>query len=207
MPIPRLNKRVHPVRVQSFLRKSGLTLIEMLIVSMILVVITLAVNSSLNSGVRVWRKINQELPQEALNIFFDKFSADLHNTLKITGIKFKGDDERLELPTAVKSESFPERSPGKIIYFYDRQKDELVRDARDYSDVYNDKRGGVRSLIKNIHKLKFSYYFFEAETKNYTWLEAWEKEGLPQAVRVELEIKDKDEIREFSRTVSIPLSN
>ncbi len=179
---------------------------EMLIVSMILGIISIAINSALNSGVRVWRKINKELPQEAVNIFFDKFTTDLHNTIKSTNIKFEGDDERLELPAFVSSRRFSGRSPGEVIYVYDKGKNELFREAKDYSDVYSDKQGVVTPLIKNIHSLKFTYYFLETENKYYAWVDTWKKEKLPQAVRVELEIKDEDKIKQFTRTVSIPVS-
>ena len=204
MPIRYLNKTV---KGGIFFKICGLTLVEMLIVSMVLGVISIAINSTLNSGVRVWRKINQELPQEAINIFFDKFTTDLHNTFVSANIKFAGDDEQLELPTLVTSRRFSGRLPGKVIYAYDKGKSELFRQIRDYSDVYSDKQGPIQSVIKNIHSLKFTYYFFETERKYYTWVDIWKKEWLPQAVRVELEIKDADKIKQFTRTVSIPLSN
>ena len=206
MPIPHSNKTVHNVKAGVFLRICGLTLVEMLIVSMILGVISITINSALNSGVRVWRKINQELPQEAINIFFDKFTTDLHNTFNSTNIKLEGDDERLELPAFVSSRRFSGRLPGEVIYVYDKGKDELYRQAKDYSDVYSDKQGVITPLIKNIHSLKFTYYFFEAERKYYAWVDTWKKEWLPQAVRVELEVNDENKIKQFTRTVSIPLA-
>jgi hypothetical protein len=206
MPIPHSNKTVHNVKAGVFLKICGLTLVEMLIVSMILGVISITINSALNSGVRVWRKINQELPQEAINIFFDKFTTDLHNTFNSTNIKLEGDDERLELPAFVSSRRFSGRLPGEVIYVYDKGKDELYRQAKDYSDVYSDKQGVITPLIKNIHSLKFTYYFFEAERKYYAWVDTWEKEWLPQAVRVELEVNDENKIKQFTRTVSIPLA-
>jgi len=150
MPIQHLNKTV---KGKAFLKICGLTLVEMLIVSIVLGVISLAINSALNSGMRVWRKINQELPQEAINIFFDKFTTDLHNVYEYTNIKFTGEDEQLELPTLVTSGRFSGRLPGKVIYVYDRGKGELFRQIMDYSNVYTDKPGLIQSVIKNIHSL------------------------------------------------------
>jgi prepilin-type N-terminal cleavage/methylation domain-containing protein len=183
----------------------GLTFIEMLIASMILAVIAIAVNSSLNSGVRVWRKVNQELPQEGLNLFFDKFTHDLSNILKSAKIRLEGDGERLVFSSLVSSPRFTDKTPGEIIYVYDKGKSELRRFSRDYSDIYTDKQGSINSLLSNIVSLRFNYYFFEKERNNYSWTDTWDKEGLPRAVRVEIEINDEDKVRKFNRIVSIPI--
>ena len=207
MSIQRSNKTAYTAKGGIFLKICGLTLVELLIVSMVLGVISLAINSALNSGVRVWRKINQELPQEDLNIFFDKFTTELHNSLKYPGTKFIGQEQELELATLVTSLRFPARLPGKIAYVYNSQTNTLNRKLKDYSDVYNDKEGVVFPVLKNIQSFEFSYYFFDTQSKDYRWQREWKKEDLPRAVRLDLEIKDGEKIKQFSRTVSIPVSN
>lgn len=175
--------------------------------SVILGVVSLAINAALNSGVRVWRKINQELPQEDLNIFFDKFSADLHNCLIYADQKLVGQAQELELPALVTSLNFPARLPGKIVYVYNRQTKTLSRKLKDYSQLYNDDEGMILPVLKNVQSLEFSYAIIDNQTKDFLWLEDWDKEDLPRAAKVELEIKDEEKIRKFSRTVSIPVSN
>lgn len=207
--MPRLNKSAVTTKGATFLKICGLTLVEMLIVTVILGVVSLAINAALNSGVRVWRRINQELPQEDLNIFFDKFSADLHNSLKYADQKLVGQAQELELPTLVTSLRFPARLPGKIAYVYNSQDKTLSRKLKDYSDIYNDDEGMTLAALKNVQSLEFSYAFIDNQTRGYgyLWQQEWDKEDLPRAAKVELEIKDEDKIRKFSRTVSIPVSN
>jgi prepilin-type N-terminal cleavage/methylation domain-containing protein len=186
--------------------KCGLTLIELLIVSMIMVVVALAINYSLGSGVKVWKKINRELIEEDANIFFDKFTTDLHNSLDYAGIKFIGQEDKLSLATLVTSSRFSGRSPGEIVYVYNAQADTLDRKLKDYSAVYNNEEGLGLPVLKNLHSLEFSYYFFDAQSKDYRWQGEWKKEGLPFAVRLEFEIKDGEKFKKFTRTVTIPIS-
>lgn len=186
--------------------KSSLTLIELLIVSMIVVVIALAINYSLGSGVGVWRKISQELTEENLNIFFDKFSVDLHNSLEYADIEFIGEEQELKFATLVTSLRFSDKLPGEITYVYNTQSNILNRELKDYSAVYNKEEGQVVPVLKNVETLEFSYYFFDSQRKEYRWQEEWKKEGLPLAVRLDLEIKDGEKFKKFTRTVTIPLS-
>lgn len=173
---------------------------------MVLIVIAMAINSTLNSGVRVWRKINHDLPQEDVNIFFDKFTTDLHNMLPSADSQFIGKKQELELDSLVASKRFSGKPPGKIAYVYNEQTNILSRKAKDYSAVYNDEDGMVIPVLKNIQSLIFTYYFFDAQNKDFRWLEEWKREGLPRAVRVELEIKDGEKFKKFTRTVTIPVA-
>jgi prepilin-type N-terminal cleavage/methylation domain-containing protein len=210
MPIQRLNKTADTAKGRGFFKICGLTLVEMLIVSIILGAISLAINSALNSGVKIWRKINQELPQEDLNIFFDKFTAELHNSLtyiNYPGFKFIGREQELEFATLATSLRFPARLPAQVAYLYDGQANTLSRKLKDYSDVYNDKEGVVFPVLKDVLSFKFSYYFLDAQSKDYRWQREWDKDELPRAVRLDLEIKDGEKIKQFTRTVSIPVSN
>ena len=50
-----------------------MTLIELLITMTILAVISTAIYASLNSGLKIWKRINQQLVHEDLDIFFHDF--------------------------------------------------------------------------------------------------------------------------------------
>jgi hypothetical protein len=53
-------------------------------------VVAFAIYASFNNGIKIWERVNKEIPGEDLNIFFDKFSVDLKNSFKFSGIKFSG---------------------------------------------------------------------------------------------------------------------
>lgn len=188
-------------------RKFGFTLVEMLIVTAILSVVALAIYATFNNGMEIWQKVNRQLPEEDLNIFFDKFSLDLRNSFKFTGINFSGTIDRLEFPTLVNNLRLEKRTVGKLIYAYEPQGQILNRYQIDFSGVYDDESDAApRQSLKNVKTLKFQYYLYDEQNKVYLWQDEWLKEGLPLAVRVELEFDDGQKTKKFTKTVNISIS-
>ncbi|MBI5150058.1 MAG: prepilin-type N-terminal cleavage/methylation domain-containing protein, partial [Candidatus Omnitrophica bacterium] len=137
--------------------ESGLTLIELLVTTAILSVISLAIYSSLNSGIKVWQRITREIPHEELDIFFNKFARDLHNAIRFTGISFLGTDEMLEFATLVNSPLGGAGStPGRVRYVYDPGSHKLTRSQQDYSQVYTGEEAAKEQPIAgDVTSLKF----------------------------------------------------
>ncbi len=186
-------------------RKSAFTLVEMLIVTAILSVVGMAIYATFNSGVKIWQKVTRQLPEEDLNIFFDKFSLDLRNCFKFTGINFSGTADKLEFPTLVNSLRLEKRTVGKSIYAYEPQGRILNRYQVDFAGIYSDEGASPRQSLRDVKALKFQYYFYDEQNKIYVWQDEWLREGLPLAVRVELELDDGQKTKKFSRTVAISI--
>jgi len=184
----------------------GFTLIEMLIVTAILSVVALAIYATLNNGIKVWQRVNSQSPEEDLNIFFDKFSLDLRNSFKFTGINFIGTIEKVEFSTLVNSPRLQKRTVGKLIYVYEPQNQILNRYQVDFAGVYSGEAGLVQQSLKNVRALKFQYYLYDKQNKVYLWQDDWSKESLPLAVRVELEFDNGAEIKKFTKTIGIPIT-
>jgi len=188
-------------------RRRGFTLIEMLIVTAIISVVALAIYATLNNGITIWQKVNRQLPEEDLNIFFDKFSLDLRNSFKFTGINFSGTIDTLEFPTLVESRRLQKRTVGKVIYAYEPATRTLNRYQLDFAGVYSDEsNASSQQSLRNVRALKFQYYLYDEQNKVYLWQDEWSKEDLPLAVKVELEFDDGKEIKKFTKTVGIPIS-
>lgn len=199
-------------------RRLGFTLIEMLIVSAILSVVALAIYATLNNGIKIWQKVNRQLPEEDLNIFFDKFALDIRNTFKFTGISFSGTIEKVEFPTlvnpvrkgglsnGVNSLRLQKRTVGKLIYAYEPQNRILNRYQVDFAGIYSgESNASPQQSLRNVRTLKFQYYLFDEQNKVYLWQDEYvHQEGLPLAVRVELEFDDGKETKKFTKTVGIP---
>ncbi len=190
----------------NYRRVAAFTLIEMLIVTAIISVVALAIYATLNNGIKIWQKVNRQLPEEDLNIFFDKFSLDLRNSFKFSGINFSGTIDTLEFPTLVNSLRLQKRTVGKLIYAYEPASRILNRQQMDFSAVYSDEDIPVQQSLKNVKSLRFQYYFYDKERKEYLWQDEWLKEGLPLAVKMELEFDDGRETKKFTKTVGIPAS-
>ena len=185
---------------------NGFTLIELLFVIALLGVIALAIYSTLASGVMIWQAVNVEVPEEEVLIFFDKFTRDIKNCTEFTNIQFLGDDDNLRFATLVTSNRLQKRTVGEVIYFYDSNSEKVNREQRDFAHVYSDKSGLVSQSLAEVGSFKFKYYSYDELTLRYVWDDTWEGDGLPIAVRMELEITHGDKTSTYSKTVSIPVS-
>ncbi len=186
-------------------RNKAFTLIEMLIVTAMLSVVSLAVYATFNNGIKIWQRINQEMPAEEVDIFFEKFTSDLRNSLKVSNISSSGKEDEFELPALVNSRRLG-MTIGKVRYRFDYAKGALTRQRMDYSDIYNGESGIEEILLRNVKSLKFQYYIYDSEKQEYLWQDEWIKQELPLALRIELELKNNDQTNKFIKTVSIPVS-
>jgi hypothetical protein len=188
-------------------RKPGVTFVELLIVVSMLSMLSLAIYATCNNGIKIWQKINQGIPEEKLNIFFDKFNSDLRNCFKFSNIAFLGQDGKIEFAALVYNPREQVTTVGKVRYSYDQTSGIVTREQIGYSQIFNAEGGTHRQLLKNVTSLKFHYYFYDAQKKEYLWQDAWEGDTMPLAARVELEVAYDNRIGTFTRTVTIPASS
>lgn len=187
--------------------KGAFTLIEILLVSALWAVIALAIYATFNNGVKIWQRVNKEMPEEDLGIFFEKFRADLRNSFAFKGIGFSGTKHKIEFSTLVNSQRLNKRTVGKVAYSYDPISGILEREEKDFSHVYTEREGMVTQSLKGISFFEFQYYSFDKEKKEYVWQEEWEKENLPLAVRIGLKFDSFLQKDKFTKTISIPLGS
>ena len=187
--------------------RESFTLIELIIVIAILSVVSLAIYSTLTNGTKIWQTVNRVLPEEDLQIFLDKFSYDIENTLRFRSIRFLGEPDSLEFACVVYSPRLNNKTVGKIIYSYNPEKDILYKRELDYSQIHNGQEPSPQEVLKNIKSLKLQYYFYDEDKKEYLWVDEWVKEKLPLAVRVDLELKDGNQANKVTRTIDIPAAS
>jgi len=184
----------------------GVTFIELLIVVAILSIISLAIYATFNNGIRIWQRVNKNIVEEDLNIFFDKFARDLRNAVQFSGIHFSGRSERFEFATIINSRRLQKITVGEIIYSYEPSRQILEREERDFSQVFSNEAGMIRQSLTEIESLKFQYYIYDKNKKEYVWEDECLTGALLLAVRIELEFKDGVQNFKFTKTVSIPVS-
>jgi prepilin-type N-terminal cleavage/methylation domain-containing protein len=187
----------------------GFTLLEMLIVLVLVSLVGLVIASTLSNGIKIWQRLNQSVEQEEINIFFEYLTGELHSTFAFSTIGFQGAEDKVSFATIVTSKNLgcvQTGAVGEVVYVYDEISKQLTKEERDYSQIYKGTSGSKRDLLKNLESLKFSYYFYDKEMDEYIWAEEWEEEGLPLAIRVELEFGDGRKIKKITRTIDIPIS-
>ncbi|TBR16203.1 prepilin-type N-terminal cleavage/methylation domain-containing protein, partial [bacterium] len=189
-------------------KKTAFTLVELLITTVIMGVISLAIYSVFSNGTKIYKHIKNKETREDVNILFDKFNRDLHNSFKFEGIDFIGGPSSLKFACLVNSRKFDSHiNVGQITYTYDSLSGELRMQAQDYSDLYKNSLSGRENVVlSGISAFKFSYYRYDAETKEYSWVEKWAEQELPLAVRMDLELKKVNDNDKFTKTVTIFIS-
>lgn len=180
------------------------TLIELLIVSALMAVVSLAIFGVFNSGIRIWQRMHKEMTNEEVNIVLSKFTRDVSNGLKFSAIHFSGDNEGVRFATLLYSPQLEKRTVGQVSYIC--RLGALERGEKDFSQLYTGTEGSLKPILKNLEFCKFAYYAYDKETKDYSWKESWAEEQMPLAVRIELGYKDETGTHAFIRTVSIPVS-
>ncbi|MBN1913543.1 MAG: prepilin-type N-terminal cleavage/methylation domain-containing protein [Candidatus Omnitrophica bacterium] len=196
--MPYLKKKSKPEK------NFGFTFIEMLIVTVILSVISLAIYNTLNNGLKIWKRANQQFPHQDIYILFDKFSVDLSNAFSYQSIIFSGAEGSLEFATLVNSQELAKKTAGRVSYFYSNTLETLTRQQQDITQVYSNKDDPSPEIIKGIKSLRFQYFFFDTGTKRYIWDNSYSFPKLPLAVKLELELEEGDVLQRFTRTVNIP---
>lgn len=181
----------------------GLTLIELLVVSAMVAVIGLTMYSTFSNGLEIWKKVNQPLIQEDLDIFLEKFSHDIRNTVQFSGLGFLGSEHNLELPVLINSRRLKKFTVGKVVYSYYPEEERLTRQERDFSQIFSKAEDSTAQSLVNIRSFRFRYYNYDNDKKEYLWQDGWDKQSMPLAVRMELELEDGDRVYQFSRTASI----
>lgn len=187
-------------------KNRAFTLIEMLIVTAMLSVVSLAVYATFNNGIKIWQKVNQEMPAEDADIFFEKFTSDLKNSLKISSIDFSGKEDEFEFATLVKSHRLEKNTVGRVRYRFNYARGEITRQRMDYSNIYSGEGGAEETSLRNVKLSKFQYYIYDSGKQEYLWQDEQIGRGLPLAIRIEVELKNNDQTNKFIKTVSIPVS-
>lgn len=163
------------------------TLVELILVSAILSVVGIAVYTALSSGIRVWKRINQESPQEDVSIFFAKMSHDLRSLVKHSTVSFSGGPDSISFSTFIVSETEEgmKRDLGMVSYRFEKGKDAISREQSNYSQVYLSEPGPARLLLRGVDSLTFRYYCYDPENEEYIWLDAWNADEAPPGVKVD----------------------
>lgn len=198
-------------------KKSGFTLIEVLLVSVILSVVALAVYKAFSDGITLWKKVNADVPEEDLGIFFSDMAERMAGVFTHGTVPFEGGRDRVSFPAIVAFGPDDEGgiTVGQMTYFFDGSENWICREERDYSQVYREVRGAERRMVKRVASLRFLYYCRDSENGGFVWVREWTKDevpagidvkkDLPVAIKAEVVFREGDEEKKFTRTVAIPL--
>ena len=192
-------------------KKSGFTLVEMLLATVMATVIAVATYGMLSNGIKVWQTVNQKISRIDIGLFFEKIELDLKNCLVHKNIYFSGSQNTVYFPvvaqgTAVDGSLY--KSLGQVMYFYDPVQKTINRNYKNYQQLFSGKKGQSRPLVTGVESLIFEYYFYDAEKKDFFWSINWpvseQKSVFPLALRLTMMLDIDGRLAKSKKTIFIP---
>ena len=195
-------------------RPRGFSLVELIIVSSLLAVVSLAVFSVFSAGLKIYQRAQSYEGRKAnILIFLEKMERDLRNTFDCSAINFVGDPEKISFPGMVKkvdAAGVESLSVSRITYYFDASKEALLKEETAFSNTNAEKSYGPGITAAgegfSASGVNFSYCYFEADAKSYSWKDSADGGMAPAAVKIEALFKDGDKDVRLVRTVLIPVS-
>lgn len=184
------------------LRVKAFSLVELLISVSIFAVVSVAIYSTFSSGLTVLRRSkNIDLVQQKFLLKVEKFSRDLRQTPTFNKKLFLGTEDKLSFSGIVNE------IPSRLTYYYDGLSFAFMYNA-DSLDTIITKEGKIDPKLKSksmvfinkVKEIKFSYLFLNLKKNLREWVEKWEYDYLPLAVKLNI-ATDK---QNYETTIFLP---
>lgn len=186
-------------------RSRGFTLMEILLVTVMLSVLSVAIFKAFSNGIKLWAKGNHLVTEADIALFFDKLGEDLRSVPRISGIPFKGIGSQVSFPTIVLTRA-DERSAraeegmvdqiGAVKYEYDFATRTISRRIANYSEALKEKWQLPTVAAVDIEAVNFRYYFRKLDQ---TQVKTQTDEGIPVGVMVEIMFTEEGKGRGMRR--------
>jgi len=185
---------------------AGFTLVELLLAIILLSIISVALYSSLDTGIKIHRKgVGLGSEYYDTQLFFYRIARDLRTAAAMDNIYLVEESERMYFFSC-------QPMPGggsqiyKITYNWMKERGDyfkLFRLKEDYADSLqaNNKQG--EEFLDKVLKLDFSYGYSqktEMQTESFLWKDEWKEKAFPQMIRIRIKLPKGN----FQRIVYCP---
>jgi len=178
------------------MKRKAFTLIELLVSVVIIALISVAVYSAFNVGLKTWRGAHGRRSLQKIRLALLKINKELKRTFFFSRIPFKGTHDDMIFPLSMVDGNV--ESIYTISYFVNRDNHaglkQLVRKETLFSENIKERRGDVRRLTPLMKDIRFEYaYRKRNSSEGIEWYDSWdgeEQDGLPSGVRISLRNND-----------------
>jgi type II secretory pathway pseudopilin PulG len=184
----------------------GFTMLEMVIATCMVALLGFALYAVFSNGMKIFNRVSQPLAQEDVQIFLTHFTSDVRNALPYSKLSFVGTGEHVELVTLVQGQRLGALSVGKVIYSFDAESGVLSRQQLDMSQLYTQEPVEPSAAIGGIDNFHLYYYAFDPVKQTCLWLDQWNNQELPLAIRLEFILTHDNVSTTVTKTVTIPRS-
>lgn len=200
------------MRVKVARRPAGLTLVELLVSLSLLVMVAGAVVAVLSAGFRIWERVQMEGRTETtLHLTLEQIRKDLQRCRSFKAIPFRGEYDKVSFSALVPviyrrdHSVWTVQEPGRIGYFFDSGRRFLGRSQHPYRVV---RRYGVKEnshpVFNDADRVRFWYYSVDSDGSAH-WLNSWDSEEVPLAVKIEVSTTDPASHQTRNQTTVVPI--
>lgn len=188
----------------------GFTFIELIVTLSIVVLIAVAVFSTLAGGINVYKRVKVYTGQQRDALLsLERLEKELNNTFTVSGIDFSGDSKSVAFAGLISPLSGNISPLGKVSYNFDGATGGFSRREQGYAEVMAkaDRPQSVPVKLASLKSLSFKYCSFNRDAKIFEWKDSWSAgTGIPAGVRIEAEFDTGARVIKVSRIVFIPIS-
>jgi len=190
----------------------GFTLTEVLLVSAMFAVISLAVFNAFSNGFKLWARGQHVMVEGNTAIFLDKLAEDLRQTIIISGIPFKGNSTELKFPAIIiaPTDSNGSRSKeefgdqvGAIRYTFEPSEKKIYRSQAVYGPALKSMWTVPVEVADLIEDITLRYYF-KAEQGGLD-VKTQTDEGIPMGIMIDVQFLVEGQVFHMRRFMVIPV--
>ena len=178
-------------------RLKAFTLVEVLVVSSLIAISSIAIFRSFGNGLKLWARAERLNREAEVAIFLDKMSEDLRSTVIVSGLGFKGSTMQVSFPAIILTKADLKSSRaseglvdqiGAVQYRFDSASHTIFRRQVNYAQAIKARWAQEEfSVASGVTDLKLQY---EATSDKGKMLKSEINEGIPSGVMVEVDFSD-----------------
>jgi prepilin-type N-terminal cleavage/methylation domain-containing protein len=192
--------------------RRGFTLVEILLVSAMFAVISLAVFNAFSNGFKLWARGQHVLVEGNIAIFLDRIANDLRQTVIITGIPIKGDSTELSFPAIIRAPADPNSSRAKegitnqigaVRYVFDPDQKKIFRSQAVYGMAIKQEWSDPVEVADLIEDISIRYYY--TSDQGGVSIKTQADQGIPMGIMIDVEYMVDDKPFHMRRFLIIPV--
>ena len=184
-------------------RRTGFTLVELLVVTTVFAILAGGMASTFLSGMRLWsRAQRQDAAQTDTLLALEVMAKELRQSAVLPSARLTGTSRDVSFPAAL------DDALVKVTYRYDADTKSVRRTQVDLREVLEgtlEPTAQEKALCSRVDSLLIEFGVFDKEKPEagYEWKDSWdEKDGIPSAIRLTVTIAHEA----VTKTVFLPIA-
>ncbi len=191
--------------------RRAFTLTEVLLVSCMFAVISLAVFNAFANGFKLWARGQHVMVEGDMAIFFERVSEDLRSVVTISGIPFKGDSTQLSFPAIILAPTDANGSRagegagsqiGAVQYTFEPSEKKIYRTQAVYGRALKSEWSAPVEVASQIEDITVRYYFTADKGLE---IKSQMDQGVPMGIMVDVQFMADGQIRHMRRFLLVPV--